>query len=160
MRHAELPQPGIKLVPPAVETWRINHWTTRGVLDLVSESFIFHFHPTGLLVLGVHESALVNKVFTSLNILVLSFIILTGIIKGDLHNWKLTNQDYSLTTLNTSGYGDISRLGGSSWPALACGWCGDGNMVETKETWADGSRGWESWSAALVVLREEPRRGN
>uniref|UniRef100_A0A452G8A1 Cationic amino acid transporter C-terminal domain-containing protein n=1 Tax=Capra hircus TaxID=9925 RepID=A0A452G8A1_CAPHI len=74
-------------------------------------AFVLVLLLTGLLVLGVHESALVNKVFTSLNILVLSFIILTGIIKGDLHNWKLTNQDYSLTTLNTSGYGDISRLG-------------------------------------------------
>ncbi|MXQ99652.1 hypothetical protein E5288_WYG002128 [Bos mutus] len=72
-------------------------------------AFILVLLLTGLLVLGVHESALVNKVFTSLNLLVLSFIILSGFIKGDLHNWKLTNQDYSLTTLNTSGYSDISR---------------------------------------------------
>ena len=109
MRHAELPQPGIKLVPPAVETWRINHWTTRGVLDLVSESFIFHFHPTGLLVLGVHVLPQVNKVFMGINLLVLSFIIVSGFITGDLHNWKLTEQDY---TLNTSESKDIYRLGG------------------------------------------------
>ena len=129
-------------------------------MDLVILDVSYSIFPTGLLVLGVHESALVSKVFISLNLLVLSFIILSGFIKGDLHNWKLMEHDYSLTTLNTSGYSDISRLGGSSWPALACGWCRAGNMVETKETWADGSRGWESWSPALVVLREEPRRGN
>ncbi|XP_060996186.1 cationic amino acid transporter 3-like isoform X2 [Dama dama] len=74
-------------------------------------AFVLVLLLTGLLVLGVHESALVSKVFTSLNLLVLSFVILSGFIKGDLHNWKLTNQDYSLNTLNTSGYSDISSLG-------------------------------------------------
>ncbi|XP_057568094.1 cationic amino acid transporter 3-like [Hippopotamus amphibius kiboko] len=63
---------------------------------------------TGALVLGVRESALVNKVFTGLNILVLSFIIFSGFIKGDLHNWQLTEEDYKL---NTSGSNDTSSLG-------------------------------------------------
>ena len=129
-------------------------------MDLIILDVSYSVFPAGLLVLGVHESALVSKVFTSLNLLVLSFIILSGFIKGDLHNWKLTNQDYSLNTWNTSGYSDISRLGEPSWPTLACGWCRAGNMVETKETWTNGSRGWESWSTALVVLKEEPRRGD
>ncbi|XP_055407200.1 cationic amino acid transporter 3-like [Bubalus kerabau] len=51
-----------------------------------------------LLALGVPESAQVYRVFTGINILVLSFTIISGFIKGDLHNWKLTNQDYTLTT--------------------------------------------------------------
>ncbi|XP_070627780.1 cationic amino acid transporter 3-like [Bos indicus] len=51
-----------------------------------------------LLALGVPESARVYRVFTGINILVLSFTIVSGFIKGDLHNWKLTNQDYTLTT--------------------------------------------------------------
>ncbi|KAG5201145.1 hypothetical protein JEQ12_005679 [Ovis aries] len=63
---------------------------------------------TGLQVLGTRESTLVNKVFTGINILVLSFIIVSGFIKGDLHNWKLTEQDYAL---NTSASSDTSRLG-------------------------------------------------
>ncbi|KAB0349781.1 hypothetical protein FD754_014638 [Muntiacus muntjak] len=50
----------------------------------------------------------VNKVFMGINISVLSFIIVSGIIKGDLHNWKLTEQDY---TLNTSESKDIYSLG-------------------------------------------------
>ncbi|XP_055408820.1 cationic amino acid transporter 3-like isoform X2 [Bubalus kerabau] len=62
----------------------------------------------GLLVLGVHVLPQVNKVFMGINILVLSFIIVSGFIKGDLHNWKLTEQDY---TLNTSESNDIYSLG-------------------------------------------------
>ncbi|XP_017900499.1 PREDICTED: cationic amino acid transporter 3-like isoform X2 [Capra hircus] len=51
-----------------------------------------------LLALGVPESAWVYRVFTGINLLVLSFIILSGFINGDLHNWKLTEQDYPLAT--------------------------------------------------------------
>ncbi|XP_006868385.1 PREDICTED: cationic amino acid transporter 3-like [Chrysochloris asiatica] len=59
---------------------------------------------TGLLALGASESAMVTKVFTGVNLLILSFIILSGFIKGDLHNWKLGELDYnqSLTGLNTT----------------------------------------------------------
>uniref|UniRef100_A0A8C9CKR4 Cationic amino acid transporter 3-like n=1 Tax=Phocoena sinus TaxID=42100 RepID=A0A8C9CKR4_PHOSS len=63
---------------------------------------------TGVLVLGARESALLNKVFTGLNLLVLSFMVISGFVKGDLHNWQLTEQDYKL---NTSGSNDTSRLG-------------------------------------------------
>ncbi|XP_040108009.1 cationic amino acid transporter 3-like [Oryx dammah] len=62
----------------------------------------------GLQVLGVRDSALFNKVFTGINILVQSFIILSGFIKGDLHNWQLTECDY---TSNTSESRGTSRLG-------------------------------------------------
>ncbi|KAB0347236.1 hypothetical protein FD754_012093 [Muntiacus muntjak] len=64
---------------------------------------------TGLLVLGAPESTLIYKVFTGINVLVLSFIIISGFIKGDLHNWKLTEQDYALNTSESSG---TSRIGG------------------------------------------------
>nr|CAI9697911.1 unnamed protein product [Rangifer tarandus platyrhynchus] len=64
---------------------------------------------TGLLVLGARESILVIKVSIGINILVLIFIIITGFIKGDLYNWKLTEQDYKL---NTSESRDIYGLGG------------------------------------------------
>ncbi|XP_055408296.1 cationic amino acid transporter 3-like isoform X2 [Bubalus kerabau] len=63
---------------------------------------------TGLLALRVYESTLINKVFMGLNILVLSFIIVSGFIKGNLHNWKLVEQDY---TLAAAGSGDADSLG-------------------------------------------------
>ncbi|XDC82531.1 hypothetical protein R6Z07F_013704 [Ovis aries] len=62
----------------------------------------------GILVLGARESALVNKWFTGINVLVLGFIILSGFIKGDLHNWQLTEQDYALAA---AGSNDSSSLG-------------------------------------------------
>ena len=82
-------------------------------MDLVILHVSYSVLPAGVLVLGARESALVNKVFTGLNLLVLSFMIISGFVKGDLHNWQLTEQDYKLVT---SGPNDTSRLGGYPWP--------------------------------------------
>lgn len=49
---------------------------------------------TILLAVGVSESALVNKIFTAVNLLVLAFVILSGFLKGDIKNWHLTQEDY------------------------------------------------------------------
>nr|KAF6492397.1 hypothetical protein HJG59_009601 [Molossus molossus] len=57
---------------------------------------------------GASESALVTKIFMGMNLLILSFVILSGFIKGDLHHWQFTEQDYKLAK---SGYNDTSSLG-------------------------------------------------
>ncbi|XP_036894839.1 cationic amino acid transporter 3 [Sturnira hondurensis] len=62
---------------------------------------------TGLLALGASESAFVTKVFTGVNLLVLGFVIISGFIKGDLHNWKLTEDDYDFM----SGLNNTRSLG-------------------------------------------------
>ncbi|XP_062440926.1 cationic amino acid transporter 3 isoform X2 [Rhea pennata] len=49
---------------------------------------------TVLLAFGVSESALVNKIFTAVNLVVLSFVIIAGFVKGDIKNWQLTEEDY------------------------------------------------------------------
>ncbi|KAJ8276504.1 hypothetical protein COCON_G00082560 [Conger conger] len=49
---------------------------------------------TGLLAFGVSESALVNKIFTGINLVVLAFVIISGFVKGDTANWNLTVDDF------------------------------------------------------------------
>uniref|UniRef100_UPI00398EC10C cationic amino acid transporter 3-like n=1 Tax=Pristiophorus japonicus TaxID=55135 RepID=UPI00398EC10C len=57
---------------------------------------------TGLLAFGVSESALVNKIFTAINLMVLSFVIITGFVKGDIKNWQLTEADYKQSYINST----------------------------------------------------------
>nr|XP_045005007.1 cationic amino acid transporter 3-like [Jaculus jaculus] len=66
---------------------------------------------TGLLVLGARESALVTRVFTGVNLLVLSFISFSGFIKGDLNNWKLTEEDYQLAMTGSNSNDSLGPLG-------------------------------------------------
>ncbi|NXK05966.1 CTR3 protein, partial [Herpetotheres cachinnans] len=49
---------------------------------------------TALLAFGVSESALVNKIFTAVNLVVLGFVIIAGFVKGDIKNWQLSEEYY------------------------------------------------------------------
>ncbi|KAM9788413.1 cationic amino acid transporter 2 [Neosynchiropus ocellatus] len=48
----------------------------------------------GVLAFGAKESAMVNKIFTTVNVLVLLFVILAGFIKGDLDNWYIQEKSF------------------------------------------------------------------
>ncbi|XP_040906251.1 cationic amino acid transporter 2-like [Toxotes jaculatrix] len=45
-----------------------------------------------ILAYGVKESAVLNSVFTALNVAILVFIIIAGFIKGDINNWRISQE--------------------------------------------------------------------
>uniref|UniRef100_A0AAX7VS78 Cationic amino acid transporter C-terminal domain-containing protein n=1 Tax=Astatotilapia calliptera TaxID=8154 RepID=A0AAX7VS78_ASTCA len=60
---------------------------------------------TSLLAFGVKESAMVNKVFTCINVLVLVFMVISGFVKGNIKNWQLDPEEIlhaSYTTNSTN----------------------------------------------------------
>uniref|UniRef100_A0A3Q1F6T7 Zgc:175280 n=1 Tax=Acanthochromis polyacanthus TaxID=80966 RepID=A0A3Q1F6T7_9TELE len=45
-----------------------------------------------ILAFGMKESAIVNTVFTAVNVAVLVFIVISGFIKGDINNWRISEK--------------------------------------------------------------------
>ncbi|CAM5166827.1 unnamed protein product [Natator depressus] len=67
---------------------------------------------TGLLAFGVSESALVNKIFTAVNLLVLCFVVVSGFVKGSIKTWQLSEEDYdNHSAMATSQDVSIGSLG-------------------------------------------------
>ncbi|XP_034537766.1 cationic amino acid transporter 2-like [Notolabrus celidotus] len=69
----------------------------------------------GFLAYGVKESAILNTVFTAVNVAVLVFIIIAGFIKGDVRNWQISaetilnatrlKENYTVPLNETADYG-------------------------------------------------------
>uniref|UniRef100_A0A8C2ZME5 Cationic amino acid transporter C-terminal domain-containing protein n=1 Tax=Cyclopterus lumpus TaxID=8103 RepID=A0A8C2ZME5_CYCLU len=60
---------------------------------------------SGVLAFGVKESTTINKIFTLINILVLVFVAISGFIKGDLSNWRISEEALINATAEFNVYG-------------------------------------------------------
>ncbi|XP_023281682.1 cationic amino acid transporter 2-like isoform X1 [Seriola lalandi dorsalis] len=54
-----------------------------------------------ILAYGVKESAVLNTVFTAVNVAILFFIIISGFIKGDINNWRISQETILNATRQT-----------------------------------------------------------
>uniref|UniRef100_A0A8C6WWQ5 Cationic amino acid transporter C-terminal domain-containing protein n=1 Tax=Neogobius melanostomus TaxID=47308 RepID=A0A8C6WWQ5_9GOBI len=66
---------------------------------------------TGLLAFGVKESAMVNKIFTCINVVVLLFVVISGFIKGDLKNWRIDPAEVLNSTRHNQSAKYVQILG-------------------------------------------------
>ncbi|KAM9317687.1 high affinity cationic amino acid transporter 1-like [Pholidichthys leucotaenia] len=95
-----------KLIDQRIEIFCRQHMTMKapGVLAEYPDIFavVIILTLTALLAFGVKESAMVNKIFTCINVLVLLFVIISGLVKGDLKNWSLDPEEILNATSNSS----------------------------------------------------------
>ncbi|KAG7515767.1 cationic amino acid transporter 2-like [Solea senegalensis] len=80
------------------------------MLSIFPLYFLFHFS-IGILAFGVKESAIVNKIFTAVNVLVLLFVILSGFIKGNIDNWYISEDSLLNAYLNHTSLNETTRYG-------------------------------------------------
>ncbi|XP_045868162.1 cationic amino acid transporter 3-like isoform X1 [Meles meles] len=91
----------------------ISQYVSQDIADNLGYFFvIFLFLFMELQYMSRYEFFRVFEVFTLVKLLVLSFFIISGFIKGDLQNWKLTEEDYIQAGLNgTSSLGPLGSGG-------------------------------------------------
>ncbi|XP_063060877.1 high affinity cationic amino acid transporter 1-like isoform X2 [Engraulis encrasicolus] len=96
------------LIGKHIETWCREHMNMNapGVLAEYPDMFavLIIITLTGLLAFGVKESAMVNKVFTCINVLVLLFVVVSGLVKGSMKNWNIDPEEvFNQTYVNATG---------------------------------------------------------
>uniref|UniRef100_A0A3P9PJ31 Solute carrier family 7 member 1 n=1 Tax=Poecilia reticulata TaxID=8081 RepID=A0A3P9PJ31_POERE len=105
-----------ELVGKRIEEFCREHMSMNapGVLAEYPDMFavLIIFILTGLLAFGVKESAMVNKVFTCINVLVLLFMVVSGLVKGTLKNWQVDPEEIlHVNHTNSSRQGGFMPFG-------------------------------------------------
>ncbi|CAH8481588.1 unnamed protein product [Schistosoma turkestanicum] len=65
---------------------------------------------TILLSIGVRESTMINNVFTAINLCVILFVVVTGLVYANINNWKVnpdnvfTNSTVNVTNVGSGGF--------------------------------------------------------
>ena len=48
---------------------------------------------TGIVAVGIKESAVLSHVLTAVNVIVIALILIFGFTKADIHNWRLSGEE-------------------------------------------------------------------
>ena len=63
-------------------------------------SFLWYF--SVILAIGVKESSIINNIFTGVNLLVVTYVVICGLFKVDFHNWSLPSAEVRVIVLRPS----------------------------------------------------------
>ncbi|XP_050793196.1 high affinity cationic amino acid transporter 1 isoform X3 [Gopherus flavomarginatus] len=108
-------------VPKTGSAYLYSYVTVGELLAFITGWNLILSYVIGLLTCGVKESAMVNKIFTCINVLVLGFVMVSGFVKGSVKNWHLTIDDIYNTTNdscrdNQTQVGDLKHGVGGFMP--------------------------------------------
>lgn len=65
----------------------------------------------GILASGVKESTLLNNIFTVVNLITVSIVIIAGSLKSDVHNWKIPKSEIPQAVASQAGEGGFLPFG-------------------------------------------------
>lgn len=65
----------------------------------------------GILSIGVKESTLLNNIFTGVNLITVSIVIIAGSLKSDVHNWKIPKSEIPQAVASQAGEGGFMPFG-------------------------------------------------
>lgn len=65
----------------------------------------------GILSSGVKESTFLNNIFTGVNLLTVSIVIIAGSLKSDVHNWKISKSEIPQAVASKAGEGGFIPFG-------------------------------------------------
>ncbi len=66
------------------------------LIDLYLYNCNVHLLFSVVLAIGVKESSMLNNIFTSVNLLVVTYVVLCGVFKINFHNWAIPKDEVNV----------------------------------------------------------------